>query len=161
MKRLIFVVTVVCFLAGVVIITTGKLQSQVVQTEQKIKQNQTGKPIPPKPKVDMIPEPTERDTSSAIESQKIFRVKIRIKSEQEREIVKRIGLECEGKTECICNATEGQVDELRSLGIEFEVVREGIKVEKGSAYGQNENNYSIPQGDWIYSPITITSAPAG
>lgn len=175
MKRLIsrhrvrvFVVTVVCFLAGVVIIPTGKLQSQNVQTEEKIKQIE--KPIPPKPKVDMIPEANERDTSSGtnqtvhaytIETQKIFRLKIKIKSEQEQKIVERIGLACEGKTECICNATLSQLEELKSAGIEFVVEKEGIKIKKGSAYGQNENNYWIPQGSWTYSPITITSAPAG
>jgi hypothetical protein len=51
MKKVIFVVVVISLLAGVVIIPTGKLQSQDVRTEEKIKQDQTERPIPPKPSV--------------------------------------------------------------------------------------------------------------
>ena len=38
MKRVILVVIGICFLAGVGIITTGELQSQELQNEEKIKQ---------------------------------------------------------------------------------------------------------------------------
>jgi hypothetical protein len=120
MKRLILVVIVICFLAGVVIITTGKLQSQNVQTQEKIKQDQTERPIPPKPSVKGVgvqPPPQQVE----IEGQKIFRLKVWIKSEQEQNIVERIGLPCQGKTECLCHATEEQVEELKKEGIEFEI----------------------------------------
>jgi subtilisin-like proprotein convertase family protein len=167
MKKLILIVFVVCFVAGVVMIATGKLRSQDVQNQEKVKKDQIGEPIPPKPKVDFIPLPVKTDTSSGIEGQKIFRLKVWMKSEQEQKIVERIGLACEGKTECICHATEEQVEELKKEGIEFKVEGEALRIRKtkdgkGQVYDYNDTPYDIPDNDgWVCSPITISTAPAG
>ena len=167
MKRLILVVIVICFLAGVVIITSGKLQSQNVQTGEKIKQNQLEKPMPPKRTVDTIPQPTKGETSSPIETQKVFRLKVWMKSEQDQNIVERIGLPCQGKIECLCHATEEQVEELKKEGIEFKVEREALKIRKtgkgkGQVHDYNDTLYNIPDNDgWRSSPITISAAPPG
>jgi hypothetical protein len=101
------------------IIATEKLQCQNVQNEDKIKQIE--KPIPPKPKEDIIPKPIDMDTAPIIDAGKIFQLEVWIKSDQEQEIINRMGLACEGRTICICHATEDQVEKLKKEGIEFEV----------------------------------------
>jgi subtilisin-like proprotein convertase family protein len=165
MKRLILGIIVTLLGAGILIIATENLQSQNVQTEEQIKQIE--KPMPPKPKAGMISEPNGRDTSSLIEGQKIFRLKVWIKSEREQKIVERIGLSCRRKTECLCHATEEQVDELKKEGIEFKVEREALRIRKteggkGQVNDYNDTDYDIPDNDgWVCSPITISTAPAG
>ena len=165
MKKVIFVIFVISLLIGVTIIATEKLQCQNVQTEEKIKQIE--KPIPPKPKEDIIPKPIDMDTSSVIDTEKILRLKVWIKSEKEQNVIERIGLPCKGKTECLCHATEDQVEKLKKEGIQFEVQREALRIRKtkngkGSVSDYNDTDYDIPDNDgWIYSPITFSSEPAG
>jgi subtilisin-like proprotein convertase family protein len=113
------------------------------------------------------------ETKSKQETQRIIKLRIEIKSEKEEKILKAMGLECEwGENQTVCNATISQMDQLKQAGIEFQVVTEGIRIEKkrsdyegekndkGVVSGQNGNNYSIPYQNWTYSPITIASAPA-
>ncbi|MGB8657982.1 MAG: CARDB domain-containing protein [Candidatus Zixiibacteriota bacterium] len=107
------------------------------------------------------------------EIQKVFRLRVKFKDEKQKEALKRIGLECEpGETDVSCKATVDQMNELKSEGIEFEVEMEGIEIgskhmdqgaekgNKGVVWNENSGNYWIPYGNWIYSPITISSAPS-
>jgi hypothetical protein len=108
------------------------------------------------------------------EIQRILKLRIEVRTGSHKEILRAMGLKCEwGKDEAVCNASVSQMAELRQAEIEFEIEREGIDIEKigfgykiseqgkGDAYGENENDYSIPLQEWTHSPITITSAPAG
>ncbi|MFQ6003368.1 MAG: hypothetical protein ACE5KJ_06435 [Candidatus Zixiibacteriota bacterium] len=101
------------------------------------------------------------------QQRKIYRLKIRIKSEQEQKIVERIGLACKGETEFVCLATEKQVAELKEEGIEFEVKHQALRIRKLGknkdwVYGYNDTDYDIPDNNgWVYSPITISTAPGG
>ncbi|KPL05198.1 MAG: hypothetical protein AMJ73_01940 [candidate division Zixibacteria bacterium SM1_73] len=123
------------------------------------------------------------ETKSKVETQRILKLRIEIKTEKEERIVREMGLECEwggnvedselSRREAVCNASVKQMDQLKQAGIEFEVQREGIRREnrrpdyeggkenKGVVWGQDSTNYSIPYQDWTYSPITITLAPTG
>jgi len=125
------------------------------------------------------------------EIQKVVQLKVKIKTEREEEILKKLGLECEptenvedselSRREAVCDVSVNQIDQLKQAGIEFEVQREGIRIEKkrsvrrppvwadyegekedkGVVWGENGTNYSIPYQAWVYSPITISSTPAG
>jgi hypothetical protein len=113
------------------------------------------------------------ETKGKVEIQRILRLKIEMKTEKEEKILKAMGLEGEwGENEAVCNATVDQLNQLKQAEIEFEVIREGIRIEKkrsdaeeekknkGSVWNENSNNYPIPYQAWTYSPITITSAPS-
>lgn len=167
MKKMILLTLTILCLIGVIVILPGDVQSQEVQNKEKIIKDQVERPTPPKPKENLVPQPPRKEDSIGVEIKKIYRLKIWIKSEQEQEIVKGIGLLCEGKTECICHATEEQVEELIKQGIEFKVEHEGLNLwisedGKGSVYACNDTDYNIPDNDdWRYSPIPITLAPSG
>jgi hypothetical protein len=85
--------------------------------------------IPPKPKSNT--ESPKLDDRSQREKDKIFLLKVEIKTGKEVEIIKRIGMECKfvGE-EAFCRATHQQVEELKKEGIEFEVQKEKRKGEK-------------------------------
>jgi len=136
-----------------------------------------------------MPEPKIRaeegdlaETKSKDEIQKILKLRIILNTEKVEKTLREIGCECEwgknvedselSRREAVCNATVHQMNQLKQAGIEFEVIREGIRIEKkrlhyeegkenkGVVWGENGTNYPIPYQDWVYSPITITSAPA-
>ncbi|MGB8657983.1 MAG: hypothetical protein WCE90_09405 [Candidatus Zixiibacteriota bacterium] len=65
------------------------------------------------------------------EIQKIVQLKIKIKTEREKELLERIGLECVWGKEVICKASEKQMNQLKMERIDFEVQREGLKFRTG------------------------------
>jgi len=180
-----------------------KIYSEDVSDTTKVRISKEAIKIGKAPKIILQPEGKAKDVlleespeeikesnldemKSKLEIQKIVRLKVKIKSEREKGIIKRIGLEPEseqitsdGEKETAYIATVAQLSQLKKEGIEFEVEQEGINIEKpkesktgnleygsvekplSSAYGENGNNYNIPYGNWVYSPITISSAPAG
>jgi subtilisin-like proprotein convertase family protein len=113
------------------------------------------------------------EAKSKEEIQKILKLKIEVKTGNGEKFLKSMGLKCEwGRGEAICDVTVNQMDQLKQEGIEFKVIREGIRIErkrldgeeekknKGSVWKENGNNYPIPYQAWTYSPISITSAPS-
>jgi subtilisin-like proprotein convertase family protein len=131
------------------------------------------------------------DTKREQEIRRILKLRIETGTGQEEDILKAMGLKCEWgdnidnsvltEREAVCNATVSQMDQLKKAGITFEVEREGIRIDKkrsvrrplvradyegekqdkGVVWDENGTNYSIPYFDWVYSPISIASAPAG
>ncbi|NIM96933.1 MAG: hypothetical protein GTO24_02255 [candidate division Zixibacteria bacterium] len=123
------------------------------------------------------------ETKSKQEIQRILKLRIEVKTENDEKILNEMDLKCEwskdiddselSRTEVVCNATVNQMSQLKQAGIEFEVEREGIRIEKknfhfegkkedrGVVAGENSTNYSIPYRNWVYSPITISSTPTG
>lgn len=121
--------------------------------------------------------------SRGVEVDSIFQLKVKIGSQRDMEILRRIALEHHpggsvadfqlSRGEVICKATARQMNDLSEAGIKFEVENTGVEIRKrtladgscdqgkGNCYGQNPYPYSIPEGDWTSSPITITSAPPG
>jgi hypothetical protein len=67
-----------------------------------------------------------------VDTKDFFLVRVKIKTEEEEEILQRIGLNCggEGKKEFICRATSEQLENLKKEGIEFEMQKEKKKIEK-------------------------------
>ncbi len=93
-----------------------------------------------------------KEVQPAPQQSKIYRLRIWIKSEQEQKIVEKLGLACEGKTECVCLVTEKQVQELKKEGIEFEVERGVIKYDC-IHYGEAvtiEIPFHDPDGDSMF-----------
>ena len=74
------------------------------------------------------------ETKSKQEIQRILKLRIEVRTGQEEDILKAMGLKCEwggdiddselSRREAVCNATVNQMDQLKQAGIGYEVERE-------------------------------------
>jgi fibronectin type 3 domain-containing protein len=70
------------------------------------------------------------ETKSGEEIQRIVKVKIEVKTREEEEIIKAMGLKCEWtNNEAICDVTFNQLEQLKQAGLRFQTIKEGIRIE--------------------------------
>jgi len=108
-----------------------------------------------------------------VKEEKVYTVKIYVSSSEEASNLRKLGIKCKSSGKLIREITETEFKRLKKEGYPLAILNRAIKIEgkkkntqtsksRDYKYGENFSDITIPDDNgWVYSPITIYSAPSG